>query len=147
MHAQGGSPSFSCSDLFGNAGGDWTDEIADQLGESGNITHDPEYCDTPSDDYRVQLTSPCAPANNDCGVLIGAMIAGCEDFVCGDANGSSEVDIDDVVYLIFYIFAGGQPPDPMAAGDPDCSGEVDIDDVVYLITYIFAGGPQPCAGC
>jgi len=64
--------------------------------------------------------------------------------VCGDADGSTEVDIDDVVYLIQYIFSGGPAPSPVAAGDADCSGEIDIDDVVYVIAYIFADGPAPC---
>ncbi len=67
--------------------------------------------------------------------------------VCGDANGSEEVDIDDVVYLIGYIFSGGPAPSPLWTGDADCSGEIDIDDVVYLINYIFTGGQPPCALC
>jgi hypothetical protein len=65
-------------------------------------------------------------------------------YVCGDANGSGDVDIDDVVYLIAYIFSGGSPPDPLIAGDANCSGDIDIDDVVYLIAYIFSGGNEPC---
>ncbi len=69
------------------------------------------------------------------------------DYICGDADGSRTVDIDDVVFLVGYIFAGGNPPDPIEAGDADCSGGVDIDDVVYLIAYIFSGGPEPCAEC
>jgi len=68
-------------------------------------------------------------------------------FVCGDADGSDTVDIDDVVFLIGYIFSSGAPPDPVASGDADCSSEIDIDDVVYLIQYIFGGGDQPCADC
>jgi len=65
-------------------------------------------------------------------------------YTCGDANGSDEVDIDDVVFLISYIFAGGSSPVPIESGDADCSGGIDIDDVVYLISYIFAFGPAPC---
>jgi len=68
-------------------------------------------------------------------------------YLCGDANGSTEVDIDDAVYLITYIFGGGPAPDPTETGDANCSGGIDIDDVVYLITYIFSGGPAPCAAC
>jgi len=68
-------------------------------------------------------------------------------FICGDADGSAAIDIDDVVYVIAFIFSGGSPPSPLGAGDADCSGGIDIDDVVYLIAYIFAGGPAPCAGC
>jgi len=66
------------------------------------------------------------------------------DTVCGDANGSGLVDIDDVVYLINFIFAGGAEPDPYESGDANCSSLVDIDDVVYLIAYIFQGGNPPC---
>jgi len=67
--------------------------------------------------------------------------------VCGDADGSGEVDIDDVVYLIGYIFSSGPAPEPLWTGDADCSGEIDIDDVVYLVSYIFSDGDAPCAGC
>jgi hypothetical protein len=65
----------------------------------------------------------------------------------GDADGSGEVDIDDVVYLITYIFSGGAAPIPIDAGDADRSCNVDIDDAVYLIVYIFSSGPAPLAGC
>jgi hypothetical protein len=71
----------------------------------------------------------------------------------GNANGSTAeptIDIDDVVYLIAYIFSGGPPPMPYpsASGDANCScgsPAVDIDDVVYLIAYIFSDGPPPCS--
>jgi len=68
-------------------------------------------------------------------------------YECGDANGNGSIDIDDVVFLIAYIFQGGPPPVPVDAGDANCSGGVDIDDVVYIINYIFMGGPAPCALC
>jgi len=67
--------------------------------------------------------------------------------LCGDADYSGGVDIDDVVYLIGYIFSGGPQPVVAEAGDADCSGDTDIDDVVYLIGYIFSGGPLPCELC
>ena len=67
-----------------------------------------------------------------------------DSFVCGDPNASGEVDIDDAVYLIGYIFSDGPAPIPLQAGDPDCSGSADIDDAVYLINYIFTGGNPPC---
>ncbi|MBU2625877.1 MAG: dockerin type I repeat-containing protein [candidate division Zixibacteria bacterium] len=64
-------------------------------------------------------------------------------YITGDADGSGAIDIDDVVYLIAYIFQGGPAPNPLDAGDADCSGAIDIDDVVYVIAYIFSGGPAP----
>jgi len=65
--------------------------------------------------------------------------------VCGDADRSAQTDIDDVVFLIAYIFMGGPAPNPEHAGDVDCSGSTDIDDVLYLISYIFGGGV--CVPC
>ena len=71
--------------------------------------------------------------------------------LCGDADGSGEIDIDDVVYLIAYIFSGGPPPTPhYCVGNANGSVDgfpVDIDDVVYLISYIFTGGPAPATDC
>ncbi len=69
------------------------------------------------------------------------------NFVCGDVDGSSTVSVSDAVYLINYIFAGGQPPMPWTAGDCDCTGMINISDAVYLIAYIFSSGNPPCGSC
>jgi len=63
---------------------------------------------------------------------------------CGDTDNSGSVDIDDIIFLVNYIFLGGPSPDPVDLGDTDCSGEIDIDDVIYLVGYIFLGGNDPC---
>jgi len=73
--------------------------------------------------------------------VVGITVA---DYICGDADASGEVDIDDVVYLIAYIFSSGPAPVPYESGDVNCAAGVDIDDVVYLIGYIFSSGPAPC---
>ena len=67
--------------------------------------------------------------------------------ICGDTDGSDEIDISDAVFLIAYIFNGGTAPNPLENADVDCSSAVDISDAVYLIAYIFNGGSAPCAGC
>jgi hypothetical protein len=67
--------------------------------------------------------------------------------ICGDADGTAEIDISDAVYLIAYIFTNGPEPIPLVSGDANCDTAVDISDVVYLISFIFTGGPAPCAGC
>jgi parallel beta-helix repeat protein len=63
----------------------------------------------------------------------------------GDASNDETVNVVDLVYLVNYIFSGGQPPIPLSAGDINCDGRLNIADVVYLINYIFVGGPAPCA--
>ncbi len=70
-----------------------------------------------------------------------------ETFVCGDVDESEGVDIDDIVYVIQYVFQGGADPVPPESGDVNCSDSVDIDDVVYIIEHVFQGGADPCADC
>jgi hypothetical protein len=66
---------------------------------------------------------------------------------CGDFNGSGNVDISDVVYVIRYIFSGGFSPIDIHGGDVNCDGSCDISDVVYVLAYIFTGGSAPCENC
>jgi hypothetical protein len=70
------------------------------------------------------------------------------DCLSGDVNESGSVDIDDVVYLIAYVFSGGSTPVPdECCGDVDGASGVDIDDIVYLIAFVFQGGAAPIDGC
>jgi subtilisin family serine protease len=65
----------------------------------------------------------------------------------GDADGSEMVDIDDIIFLINYIFGGAFSPYPYCCGDADGSCSIDVDDVVYTINYVFGGGPEPVPAC
>jgi hypothetical protein len=72
-----GLATFSCCDVYGNEGGDWTDPIADQYGVNGNISEDPLFCDALAGVFTLRSDSPCGPDYNpDCG-LIGAWPVGC----------------------------------------------------------------------
>jgi predicted outer membrane repeat protein len=77
---------LTCCDIYGNAGGDWVDVIAAQLGTGGNICEDPLFCSTAGGDFTVETCSPCLPENHpdgyDCGGMIGAWGSGCG---CGTA--------------------------------------------------------------
>ena len=66
------------------------------------------------------------------------------DFMCGDANGDETVNVADAVWIINFIFAGGDPPDPMESGNANCQGTVNVADSVWIINYVFAGGNEPC---
>jgi hypothetical protein len=59
----------------------------------------------------------------------------------GDANADGTVDINDIFYLINYLFAGGLAP--LGPADVDANLDLDINDVFYLINYLYAGGPTP----
>ena len=55
---------ISYSDLYGNAGGDWTGPIEDQAGINGNMAADPLFVDTTAAEYHLQADSPCIDAGN-----------------------------------------------------------------------------------
>jgi thermitase len=62
----------------------------------------------------------------------------------GDVNNDSKIDIDDINYLINYIFRGGPPPVPVSdMADANCDKKVSLSDIVFLINYVLKGGPPP----
>jgi len=72
---------LTCTDVFGNAGGDWVGCIAGQAGAGGNLEADPLFCNVGLGDLRLAGSSPCTAANSGgCG-LIGALGEGCVNAV------------------------------------------------------------------
>lgn len=75
-----GEAHLSCSNVYGNAAGDWFGYIASQYGVAGNISEDPVYCDAATRDLTLYAGSPCLhghhPTGDDCGSM-GAWGLGC----------------------------------------------------------------------
>jgi predicted outer membrane repeat protein len=71
---------LSCSNVYGNGGGDWVDCIAGQGTVNDNFSADPLFCRAENGDLTLHESSPCAPGNHpdgsSCG-LIGAWDIGC----------------------------------------------------------------------
>jgi hypothetical protein len=63
---------------------------------------------------------------------------------CGDANSDQDVNVSDAVFIINYIFVGGDPPNPIESGDCNCDGTCNVSDAVMIINYVFVGGNAPC---
>jgi Right handed beta helix region/Dockerin type I domain/Chlamydia polymorphic membrane protein (Chlamydia_PMP) repeat len=141
-----GIPDISCCDIYGNDGGDWIGCIAGLDGVNNNFSDNPEFCNRIVDDYSLKgQTSPCLPDNNFCNQLIGALAAGCINYICGDTNCDVDVNVSDAVWLIGFIFVGGDPPCPgLQTGDVNCDGTVNVSDAVWIINYVFIGGNAPC---
>jgi uncharacterized protein (TIGR02145 family) len=62
--------------------------------------------------------------------------------VCGDVNNTGTVNIQDITYLISFLYREG--PAPVCCGDVNNSGTVNIQDITYLINYLYKQGPAPC---
>lgn len=78
----GASTNLSCSNIFGNTGGDWSGIIAGQADQNDNFSLNPQRCPGA---YTIYSTSPCAPENNDCNALIGALGIGCTCCIGADS--------------------------------------------------------------
>ena len=71
------------------------------------------------------------------------------DGMRGDVDGDASITVGDVVWLVDYVFFGGDPPvcedDPgvFPEADADGDGSVTVGDVVLLVDYVFFGGPPP----
>ena len=83
----GDAPGLNCCDIYGNPGGDWVGNIADQDTAYGNFSADPLFCDTTSTELYLEVCSPCLqgnhPRGHDCAAFIGAWEGSCG---CGEAT-------------------------------------------------------------
>ncbi len=76
-----GIVSLSCSNVFGNQGGDYVDCLAGLEGSAGNFSLDSEFCDAGGDDFTLHSDSPCVPGNHPDGALCA--LIGALDVACG----------------------------------------------------------------
>lgn len=72
----------------------------------------------------------------------------CPIAITGDVNLTTTITSADIIYLVNFVFKGGDAPLPCdAAGDVNCTGTVTSADIIYLVVHVFKGGPAPCDGC
>ncbi len=64
----------------------------------------------------------------------------------GDVNADNRILIDDLTYLVAWLWKDGPDPIPLAAGDLDCSGDLNVADITTLVAYLFLGGTI-CDAC
>jgi hypothetical protein len=69
--------SVSCTNIFGNFGGDWVGCLLNKQLINGNQAADPLYCQPNAPNLTLKSTSPCLAVNNSCAELIGANGLGC----------------------------------------------------------------------
>jgi len=75
------------------------------------------------------------------------LIEKCCQGLRGDVTGDGNFYVDDLVFLVDYIFKGGPPSDCVKASDVTLDGNVLIDDLVYMVNYIFPPHEPPPPPC
>jgi Peptidase family M1 domain/Peptidase M1 N-terminal domain/Putative Ig domain len=65
----------------------------------------------------------------------------------GDVNHSGIPNIQDITFLINFLYKGGPPPPLPALADPNRDCLINIQDVTFLINYLYKHGPAPQLGC
>jgi hypothetical protein len=138
--------SISCTDIYGNDGGDWTGLISVFADSNGNFSLNPDFCDTANGDFTISSISPCAPDYNaECGLIgvYGVNCIGKYKYLPGDANiingqWPPEVIGSDVTYLVNYLRGINEP---CLMGSFYCAGDANGDcrvigsDVTRLVAY------------
>lgn len=61
----------------------------------------------------------------------------------GDANLDAAIDISDGVFILNFLFLGGDGPACADIANANSDGQVDMSDAVFLFSYLFLGGPAP----
>jgi len=107
---------------------------------TGVISGVPAVAD--SFDFTIKVIDSSSPNKTDTQELF--IIVTETPFARGDVNHDSVIDLEDVLYLINYLYMNGPEPLPWEAGDVDCGGAIDLADVLHLISYLYKGGPSPC---
>jgi hypothetical protein len=63
----------------------------------------------------------------------------------GDCNADWTITSADIVWLVNYVFKGGESPYPLpAVGDADCTGNVTAADIIRMVGFVFKSGAAPC---
>ncbi|UCD16845.1 MAG: hypothetical protein JSV44_10355 [Candidatus Zixiibacteriota bacterium] len=83
--------------------------------------------------------------NSSLSPLILANTAGEEctdcDYICGDFDGDSAINLIDLLLLIMYLYAGGDAPVDARAVDVNGDGDINLSDVLKFAQFHYSSGP------
>lgn len=67
------------------------------------------------------------------------------DFICGDINRDSEINLLDLLFAIDYLYNMGTLPYPPDASDVNADRSINLLDIMYLINFLYGSpnGPEP----
>ena len=65
------------------------------------------------------------------------------DGIRGDANFDNELNVTDLVFLVNFLFKGGDEPPCFEEADVDKDGNIIVTDLTYMVNFLFKGGFVP----
>ncbi|HBO53584.1 MAG TPA: hypothetical protein DD471_16460, partial [Planctomycetes bacterium] len=71
-------------------------------------------------------------------------------FIRGDPDGNGAVQLTDGIFILNFLFLGGDSPGCLEAADADDNGAVQMTDGIYILNFLFLGGaamPAPHPDC
>ena len=61
----------------------------------------------------------------------------------GDANADGALNITDGIFVLNYLFLGGDEPSCLEAANANDDDSINITDGIFVLNYLFLGGPAP----
>ena len=104
----------------------------------------PEICDNGIDDDE-DGAADCD--DTDCS---GAEPCQALPFIRGDPDGNGAVQLTDGIFILNFLFLGGDSPSCFEAADADDNGSIQMTDGIYILNFLFLGGaamPAPHPDC
>ena len=66
-------------------------------------------------------------------------------FLRGDANTDTIVNLADAIFILSFTFSGGKEANCMKSADANDDGKVDLADAIWVLAYQFNNGQDPKA--
>lgn len=63
--------------------------------------------------------------------------------ICGDINGDQIINMNDITFIISYLYKNGACPENLAMCDVNQSQSINILDPIFLLSFLNKEGPSP----